>query len=131
MREIYCWGEKKKWKGKEERVRGGDLLIYMESDVTQVRVGGEPSGFWDMRVIGLATEVMGYIVSAWVWNVLVLTYLPCYYKEKGKKGKGEKRADGEKRTRASCLLNCFLLSRSIVNFGAYLAFTIRIHLAIV
>ena len=74
----------------EKRVRRGDLLIYMESGVTQVRVGGEPSGFWDMRVIGLATEVMGYIVSAWVWNVLVLTYLPCYYKKKGKKGKGEK-----------------------------------------
>ena len=54
-----------KWKGREERERGGgDLLIYMESDIMLVRVGGEPSGFWDMRVVGLATQVMGHIVSA-------------------------------------------------------------------
>ena len=51
-----------------ERVRERErerrcVLIYMESDVTQVRVGGEPSGFWDMRVVGLATQVMGHIVS--------------------------------------------------------------------
>jgi hypothetical protein len=102
----------------------------MESDVTQVRVGGEPSGFWDMVVIGLATglQVVSHVVRAWVWNVLVLTYLPpsCYYKRKQRKREGE--ADGEKGTRVLCLLNCFLLSRGIVSFGA---FTIEICLIIV
>jgi hypothetical protein len=47
----------------------------MESDIAQVRVGGEPSGFWDMRVVGSAMQVMGHIVSTWVWNVLVLTWV--------------------------------------------------------
>ena len=56
-------GERRERERERER-GGGDLLIYMESDITQVRVGGEPSGFWDMRVVGLAMHVMGHIVSA-------------------------------------------------------------------
>jgi hypothetical protein len=42
---------------KRMSVCAGVLLIYMENDVTQVRVGGEPSGFWDMVVVGLATSL--------------------------------------------------------------------------
>ena len=65
MREVYCEGETKgvaggaegerRKRGKKKRSRRGVLLIYMESDVTQLRVGGELSGFWDMVVVGLAT----------------------------------------------------------------------------
>ena len=38
----------------------------MENDVTQVRVGGKPSGFWDMVVVGLATglQVAGCTVNS-------------------------------------------------------------------
>jgi hypothetical protein len=48
----------------------------MENDITQVRVGGEPSGFWDMVVVGLATgqQVIGHTVNSEVWNVLVPTH---------------------------------------------------------
>jgi hypothetical protein len=31
----------------EKREREGVPLIYMENDITQVKVGGEPSGFWE------------------------------------------------------------------------------------
>ena len=45
-----------------------------------------------------------------------ITYLLSYYrKQKEKKGGGE--ADCEKGIGASCLLNCFLMSRGVVNFG--------------
>jgi hypothetical protein len=40
-REASRGAEKKRERG------GGDLLIYTENDVTQVRVGSEPSGLWD------------------------------------------------------------------------------------
>ena len=33
--------------------------------------------------------------------------------------------------RALCLLNCFLLSRAVLNFGVQLTFTIGIHLVYV
>ena len=47
---------------------------------------------------------------------LIPTYLlSSYRKEKEKKGGGE--ADCEKGIGASCLLNCFLMSRGVVNFG--------------
>jgi hypothetical protein len=38
----------------------------MENDVTQVRLGGEPNGFWDMVVVGLATglQVVGHTVNS-------------------------------------------------------------------
>ena len=45
--------EAEREEGKKERGTGVPL-IYMENDVTQVRVGGEPSEFWDMVVVGLA-----------------------------------------------------------------------------
>jgi hypothetical protein len=30
-----------------ERERGRGVLVYMENDVTQVKVGGKPSGYWE------------------------------------------------------------------------------------
>lgn len=51
----------------ERREREGCVLpVYMENAVTQVRVGGEPSGFWDMVVVGLATglQVTGCTVNS-------------------------------------------------------------------
>ena len=42
--------EREEERGEREKEReqgGGVLLIYMENDITQVRVGGERSGFWD------------------------------------------------------------------------------------
>ena len=49
-REVY-WerggqGGGRKRRG-EERERSGGLSLYMGDDVTQVKVGGEPSGFWE------------------------------------------------------------------------------------
>ena len=32
---------------KKRKRGGGVLLIYTENDITQVRVGSEPSGLWD------------------------------------------------------------------------------------
>ena len=72
MKEVYCEGETKEWQGsrrereKEREQGGGVLLIYMENDITQVRVGGEPTGFWDMVVVGLATglQVAGCTVNS-------------------------------------------------------------------
>jgi hypothetical protein len=41
-------GEEKKEKREKKREQGGgDPLIYMENDVTPVRVGTEPNGLWD------------------------------------------------------------------------------------
>jgi hypothetical protein len=66
MKEVYCERETQgsgKMSGRgenKERERekgGGVLFIYMENDITQVRVGGGPSGFWDMVVVGLATSL--------------------------------------------------------------------------
>ena len=38
------WQQKEKGKKREGR---GVPLIYMENDIMQVKVGGEPSGFWE------------------------------------------------------------------------------------
>jgi hypothetical protein len=47
---------------------------------------------------------------------LIPTYLPfSYNKEKGIKE--EREANGEKGVEVSCLFNCFLWSRGILNFG--------------
>ena len=51
----------------ERREREGCVLpVYMENAVTQVRVGGEPGGYWDMVVVGLATglQVTGCTVNS-------------------------------------------------------------------
>jgi hypothetical protein len=51
MCERFIGGEKERGgkvaqKGEKERGRGIPL-IYMENDIMQVKVGGEPSGFWE------------------------------------------------------------------------------------
>ena len=76
VKEVYCEEETREWqdewKGREERERerreGGVLLIYIENDLTQVKVGGGPSRFWDMVVVGLATglQVTGHTVNSQV-----------------------------------------------------------------
>ena len=53
MREVYCaetkeGGKSSRGAEKKRERGGGDLLIYTENDVTQVRVGSEPPrGLWD------------------------------------------------------------------------------------
>lgn len=59
-REVY-WerggqGGGRKRRG-EERERSGGLSLYMGDDVTQVKVGGEPSGFWECVAVALAIDV--------------------------------------------------------------------------
>ena len=38
-------------------------LIYMENDVTQVKVGGEPSGFWEYGSCCLGNKSVGHTVT--------------------------------------------------------------------
>ena len=62
-----------------ERERGrGILLIYMENDVTQVKVGGEPSVFWEQGSYCLDKRSVGctvaYVMSK-VWEVLMPTHI--------------------------------------------------------
>ena len=79
----------------------------MENDVKQVKVGGEPSGFWEYGACCLGNRSAGHAVTyvmSQVWEVLMPTYLPsCYYKEKERKMEGD--TDGEKGMRALCLLS--------------------------
>jgi hypothetical protein len=46
---------------KEEgkRERGRDVLIYMENDVTQVKVGDKPSGYWEYGACCLGNCIAG------------------------------------------------------------------------
>ena len=44
--------------GEKERGRGV-FLIYMENDVTQVKVGGEPSGCWEYGACCLGNPSAG------------------------------------------------------------------------
>jgi hypothetical protein len=48
--------------GKRERGRGV-LLIYMEKFVTQVKVGGEPSGCWKYGTCCLGNQSAGLELS--------------------------------------------------------------------
>ena len=48
--------------GKRER-GGGIPLIYMENDVTQVKVRGEPSGFWEYVACYLGNRSAGHAVA--------------------------------------------------------------------
>ena len=45
--------------GKTER----GFLIYMENDITQVKVGGEPSGFWEYGACCLGNRSEGLLVA--------------------------------------------------------------------
>ena len=64
----------------EERKRGGRgvPLIYMKNDVTQVKVGGEPSVFWEQGSYCLDKRSVGctvaYVMSK-VWEVLMPTHI--------------------------------------------------------
>lgn len=51
---------------KRESKEGVFSLFIWKNDITQVRVGGEPTGFWDMVVVGLATglEVAGHPMNS-------------------------------------------------------------------
>ena len=62
-------------RGGKER-EGGVPLIYMENDVIQVKVGGEPSVFWEHVSLHLGNSSVGlsvtYVISS-VWEVLMPT----------------------------------------------------------
>ena len=68
VRETREWQDK--WKGRDKRKKESEegvfSLFIWKNDITQVRVGGEPSGFWDMVVVGLATglQVTGCTVNS-------------------------------------------------------------------
>ena len=50
MEEVLLGEKKRRCQQKEKRGRereGGGVLIHMEKDVTQVKVGGEPSRCWE------------------------------------------------------------------------------------
>ena len=67
------WQQKEKGKKREGR---GVPLIYMENDVMQVKVGGEPSVFWEHGSLHLGNSSVGrsvtYVMSS-VWEVLMPT----------------------------------------------------------
>ena len=66
-------------------------LICVDNDVTQVKVGGEPSGFWEYHDYCLGNRSVGpaYVMSQ-VSQILMPIYVPsCYYKEKVEKKGGE------------------------------------------
>jgi hypothetical protein len=48
--------------GEREWGRGA-LLIYMENDVTQVKVGGEPSGCWEYGACCFGNRPAGQAVA--------------------------------------------------------------------
>ena len=60
----------------EKKEREGVPLIYMENDVIQVKVGGEPSVFWEHVSLHLGNSSVGlsvtYVISS-VWEVLMPT----------------------------------------------------------
>ena len=55
--------------GKRERGRGVPL-IYMENDVMQVKVGGEPNGFWEYGGCCLGNRCVGHDVAYVMSQVL-------------------------------------------------------------
>ena len=75
----FSEGETRWWqtekRGKRKRGRGVPL-IYMENDVIQVKVGGEPSVFWEHVSLHLGNSSVGlsvtYVISS-VWEVLMPT----------------------------------------------------------
>ena len=99
--------------GEREREIGGPFFIESDSVITGK---GEVSQVGSGNMVAVALAAGPAYVISWALEVLMPTYhLPsCYYKEKKSR---EEEADGEKGMRASCLLNCFLLSRGIINFG--------------
>ena len=46
-----------------ERERERDSLIYTENDIMQVKVGGEPSGFWEYGSCCLGNRSVGCSVA--------------------------------------------------------------------
>jgi hypothetical protein len=83
MCERFIWKEmgEGRWQQKEkgekrEREREGVPLIYRENDMMQVKVGGEPSGFWEYGACCLSNSSAGhtvaYVMSEFL-EVLILT----------------------------------------------------------
>ena len=64
----------KEGRERESERWGGGLSLYMSDDVTQVKVGGEPSGFWEYGGCCLGNRCSGltYVMS-WVSEVLIPT----------------------------------------------------------
>jgi hypothetical protein len=60
-REWKRWWQKEKGQ-KRERGRGVSL-IYMENDVTKVKVGGEPKDFWEYDSCCLGNRFVGRAVT--------------------------------------------------------------------
>jgi hypothetical protein len=56
----------------KERVRRGVLLIYMESDITQVKVGGEPSDCWEYGACCLGNRSAGHRSNSCLCDVISL-----------------------------------------------------------
>jgi hypothetical protein len=68
---------------KREKCEMRGLSLYMGDDVTMVKVGGEPSGFWEYGVCCLGNRSVGqphYVMSR-VWEVLIPTTCTCIYVE--------------------------------------------------
>ena len=93
-------------RGGDRERGGGVLLIYMENDITQVRVGGKPNGFCEYgghclgnqsagcrsgcflihlecpnadRVSHESTECWLYLVASKLWESSLLSHLPSPY----------------------------------------------------
>jgi hypothetical protein len=62
MEEVLLGEKKRRCQQKEKRGRereGGGVLIHMEKDVTQVKVGGEPSRCWEYGAYCLGNRSTG------------------------------------------------------------------------
>ena len=77
VREREIERERERRGGEERRDQGGGIfLIYMENNVTQVRVEGKPRGFWEYGGHWLGNWSAGprsCIIASWVWNALMPT----------------------------------------------------------
>jgi hypothetical protein len=72
-------GEREREREKERERAIGGLSLYMSDDVTQVKVGGEPSGFWEYGgcCLGIRPAGPDYVTSL-VLEVLIPTVTLLY-----------------------------------------------------
>ena len=57
----WLWKEKQ---GREREREIGDSSLHMGDDITQVKVGGEPSGFWEYGGCCLGNRCSGHTVTS-------------------------------------------------------------------